>query len=285
MECGLKFDIAVYILNVFWCIFIYNSLKEYYYGISKENGSGKDVRGTISDLKTNVTDVVSSVNEIYSGMFNLKNVLNDKYTVLNSKATNLLTDMNNSISDTIDDIMPPKLDLKIKTGISPITIDIGVKKWEISPDKELNKIVKPLENSVNNVPKTISKGLKTSLQSLNTDLVNIFNRFLALITPTDIRPFLKDLLGIDELLNLTDKVFKDTNEVKDKPDFKSAVAVYTANNISFITYLYVFVILIYLYIIFIIPVVSVLYTPIYAAMAIVDTSAKSAWNISKATIR
>ena len=285
MECGLKFDIAVYILNVFWCIFIYNSLKEYYYGISKEHGSGKDVRGTISDLKTNVTDVVSSVNEIYSGMFNLKNVLNDKYTVLNSKATNLLTDMNNSISDTIDYIMPPKLDLKIKTGISPITIDIGVKKWEISPDKELNKIVKPLENSVNNVPKTISKGLKTSLQSLNTDLVNIFNRFLALITPTDIRPFLKDLLGIDELLNLTDKVFKDTNEVKDKPDFKSAVAVYTANNISFITYLYVFVILIYLYIIFIIPVVSVLYTPIYAAMAIVDTSAKSAWNISKATIR
>lgn len=285
MECGLKFDIAVYILNVFWCIFIYNSLKEYYYGISKENGSGKDVRGTISDLKTNVTDVVSSVNEIYSGMFNLKNVLNDKYTVLNSKATNLLTDMNNSISGTIDDNMPPKLDLKIKTGISPITIDIGVKKWEISPDKELNKIVKPLENSVNNVPKTISKGLKTSLQSLNTDLVNIFNRFLALITPPDIRPFLKDLLGIDELLNLTDKVFKDTNEVKDKPDFKSAVAVYTANNISFITYLYVFVILIYLYIIFIIPVVSVLYTPIYAAMAIVDTSAKSAWNISKASIR
>lgn len=281
MECGLKFDIAVYILNGLWCIFIYNSLKEYYYNISKKNGSGKDVRGTISDLKTNVTDVVSSVNEIYSGMFNLKSVLTEKYTVLNNKATNLLTDMNNSVSDSIDDIMPSKLNLKIKTGISPITIDIGVKKWEISPDKELNKLVKPFENSVNSVPSTISKGLKTSLQSVNTDIVNIFNSLLTLISPPDVRPFFKDLLGVDEFLNLTDKVFKDTNEVKDKPDFKTAAAVYTTNNISFITYLYAFVILIYLFIIFIIPILSTLYTPVYAAMALIDTSLKSAWELTK----
>lgn len=240
MNCTVRFNQATVIVNVIYCYIAYYTLKLYYDAYTDKN-KVQELKNTISGAKDDFNTLNKSTVSIYDGIFELKNELQSKMNDVNDMIGNLLTNTNEVISSSVDKALPPKSNINIKTGLLKIE-DV----WIVNLDEILKEGTDPINDSINDVRSNISKGVKKSMKSINSNIYNIFMSFLNLITPPDIRPELMKVFKVDAITNSINDTLSDINEVSQKDDIGQASLVYVANSLKHITYFYLYCCLFYL---------------------------------------